>query len=189
MSGEVDIIAQLLRANTCSPSRSRSVAKRMKSAGQAVTGRIMSGDWRAVRGSNPRFDFCRTRSVHSERMLYLVSSDLSVAQWNRAKACGALGRRFESCSRGQIRKVAMKPVSFDEATKRLNTLIRAWHTPRKWSLHVDHPWSQDVRELGAPLRVYVRTPSGFLTIPLWPGHGVAGGKPFSWFTLRPSKRT
>ena len=27
-----------------------------------------------------------------------------------------------------------------------------------WGLHVDHPWSRCVREDGAPMRVYIRTP-------------------------------
>lgn len=32
----------------------------------------------------------------------------------------------------------------------------------RWSFHLDHPWSQCVKEYGAPLRLNMWTPWGFL---------------------------
>lgn len=37
-------------------------------------------------------------------------------------------------------------------------------TRRKWNLHLDHPWAECVREDGAPKRLYITTPWGFLQI-------------------------
>jgi len=34
----------------------------------------------------------------------------------------------------------------------------------KWGIHFDHPWSEEVKEYGAPLRIYIRTPFGFWQI-------------------------
>lgn len=33
---------------------------------------------------------------------------------------------------------------------------------RGWGIHVAFPWSEDVRENGAPLRAYIQTPWGWL---------------------------
>lgn len=67
---------------------------------------------------------------------------------------------------------------------------------KSWGIHVDTPWSYDVREFGAPLRAYIRTPRIFITIALWPGHGsqVYDWKrkrwtdKWSWITIHPIHR-
>lgn len=67
-----------------------------------------------------------------------------------------------------------------------------WIMPQ-WSFHIDGPWSEDVRDYGAPLRIYAWTPWAFVTIALWPGHGtqVYDWKTkkytdkWSWITFRP----
>lgn len=45
-----------------------------------------------------------------------------------------------------------------------------WIYP-SWNIHIDGPWSEDVRKYGAPLRAYIWTPWTFIIIALWPGHG------------------
>jgi hypothetical protein len=42
---------------------------------------------------------------------------------------------------------------------------------KRWSLHIDHPWSECVRDDGCPLRVYMRTPWAWITMALAPGEG------------------
>lgn len=37
-------------------------------------------------------------------------------------------------------------------------------TPPRWSIHFDHPWSEDVRDFGAPVRLHMWTPWGFLMV-------------------------
>jgi hypothetical protein len=73
----------------------------------------------------------------------------------------------------------------------METKIRK--TMKKWHIHVDHPWSEEVKEYGAPLRAYIRTPWRFIIISLWPGNGsqVYDWKTrkytdkFSWLVFRP----
>jgi len=31
-----------------------------------------------------------------------------------------------------------------------------------WGIHIDFPWTEDVRKYGAPLRAYVQTPWGWI---------------------------
>jgi len=40
----------------------------------------------------------------------------------------------------------------------------------KWGVHIDHPWSECVRQDGAPLRIYIRTPWNSWIIALAPGN-------------------
>lgn len=35
---------------------------------------------------------------------------------------------------------------------------------RRWGIHIDHPWAEDVRDYGAPRRIYIRTPWAFWQI-------------------------
>lgn len=35
---------------------------------------------------------------------------------------------------------------------------------KRFEVHFDHHWSSDVRELGAPIRLYIRTPWGWWMI-------------------------
>lgn len=35
---------------------------------------------------------------------------------------------------------------------------------KKWGIHFDHPWSEEVEDFGAPVRMYIRTPWNHWTI-------------------------
>jgi len=35
---------------------------------------------------------------------------------------------------------------------------------KKWNVHFDHWWSEDVKEFGAPIRLHIRTPWVFIMI-------------------------
>jgi hypothetical protein len=61
-------------------------------------------------------------------------------------------------------------------------------------IHIDGPWSKDVREYGAPLRVYINLGRrGFLIVALWPGHKIqvydrktkTYTDRWGWWSLRP----
>lgn len=60
----------------------------------------------------------------------------------------------------------------------------------KWSVHIDHPWSECVKLDGAPMRIYMWTPWAFVTIALTPGSKsqVYDGRwtdRWSWLTFHP----
>lgn len=65
---------------------------------------------------------------------------------------------------------------------------------KKWGLHIDHPWSECVREYGAPTRIYIRTPKVFITIALGRGNGTQAydwkakiyTDRYSWITFIPT---
>jgi hypothetical protein len=35
---------------------------------------------------------------------------------------------------------------------------------KKWGIHFDHPWSEDVKKYGCPIRIYITTPWNVWTV-------------------------
>jgi len=66
---------------------------------------------------------------------------------------------------------------------------------KRWNLHLDHPWSECVRDDGAPKRLYITTPWGFWQIALSPGDRsqvydrktATYTNRFGWVTFRPPR--